>query len=147
VPGLFQDGRPFAGEWAGGMAVALAQQRAGHPAESEQAEPAPVAVQMRTVLMFAENASRGLALVAIRRGILHDRHCTAVAEASAMTTRVVHQGGPGSLRRRAARSLCTHLASRVPHSSPVLLIGAGVLPGKISVKGGACAIAVAMPRS
>jgi hypothetical protein len=49
--------------------------------------------------MFAENASRGLALVVIRRAILHGRHCTAVAEASAMASRAVYQGGPGSLLR------------------------------------------------
>lgn len=64
------------------MAVALAQQRARLKAEAPQAEPAAVAVQMRTVLMRAENASRGPFV--IRPGVWHARHCTAVTDACAM---------------------------------------------------------------
>jgi hypothetical protein len=89
VPGLFPNERPFAGEWAGRMAVALAQQRAGLKAESAQVEHAAVAVQMGTVLMFAKNARRGLVLVVICPGVSHGRHCTAVGEACAMAHRAV----------------------------------------------------------
>jgi hypothetical protein len=95
------------------MTVALAQPRAGLKAESAQAEPAAVAVQMRTIPMFVENASRGVALVVIRHGTLHDRHCTAVAEASAMASRAVHQGGPGSLLR-VTGAVPGHLALALP---------------------------------
>jgi hypothetical protein len=84
VPGLFPNERPFAGEWAGGMAVAPAQHRGGLKAESAQVEHCAVAVQMGAVLVFAKNASRSLVLVVIRPGLSHGRHCTAGGEACAM---------------------------------------------------------------
>jgi len=68
VPGLFPHERPFAGEWTGGMAVALAQQRTGLKAESAQVEHAAVAVQMGTVLMFAKNARRAWSSWSSARG-------------------------------------------------------------------------------
>jgi hypothetical protein len=81
APDPFQDRVPFTGQEAGGMTVALAEQSASFKAEAAQIEPAAVAVYMRTVLMLAENASRGP--VVIRPGVWHDHHCTADRPAQA----------------------------------------------------------------